>query len=464
MTNIFVITFSIYIAITLSIPRLTYASCKKHVQFDITAQTTTNGLLQTMNKWEKDLSTECYYYIGKQYFDLFGINFDMDLLSESIKFLEFVLNNLKPWEHIYKESQKVYSQAKLLQSNQKNINHLKRYAADPISQEYPEHFFQLIKQKGIHLENAAKIENIHKTVSAFQTKLSAFAFNQSVEYVKELIDKIEEIEKKGINANTSSVGAVKKLYLYYETVNNIDDQASLLEKCYQYEKAFQLYRKAKNDLSFLVDSMHTECKKNISCLSLDIQKEMISLMPEKKNIKSYKSKLDRCEYYQKECQSLTNQCDTIQVTGDQRHAINDLIHFYKAYHYLQNPPKQVNPTSKLYAFMNTITHKQDTYANQLFNLAGYYNATFFYQQSERLLYKGPDEEPIQTLEHIRIFNEHYRLYKKFLSSTPLDIEKEYRLLSDFFYHYTNNPARIRSILNQLNPELKTIWKLQSLIN
>jgi len=471
--NYHYITFTIVFIIFLW-SKMGYTECKPAVYNDITTQLTAEGLSKILDKWNKDLTTECYYYIGKQYLSFYRKDLNVQNLSEAIKFLEYASKKLIPFGPIYEKCHQFYSEATIYSRHHHIILQMNDYLSDPTQkiQMFESEDLQLdvikkllkMPESGyLQLDVIKKFLKINEILKSFQTELDNLKNNQSLVQVKKIIQHIDKLELAGVETNIPEIQAIHRLEKYHEIYRNSYNQ-KLDRRCTQLGVALSSLRAARTTFDYLEDNSQVECHRGFICLSRDIQRDINNLMPGHNHRNDFSNRLRRCQNYLSQYRDRIAQCKNVIIAGDQQPKLNDIISFYEAYNCLSSPPQGVSPTSRLEQYFSGIQNNNNDYAVTLHSLTGFYIANYYYQQSFSLLSQGTGENRNQTLRKISYFNTKYHLYRRFVHLRGgVDVIQHYQFLVDFFNQYHSNPNGTSTFLSQMNHEIKNAWGLTQLV-
>jgi len=467
-------TFIIVIIILLW-SKMGYTVCKPEVYHDITTQLTAEGLSRILDKWKQDLTTECYYYIGKQYLSFYSKSLNVQHLSEAIRFLEYASNHLRPFGPIYEECKQFYHEATLYNRHHHKILQMNDYLSDPtqniqifqsegLQQDDIQELLNMSESADLQLDVIKKFLNINKLLKSFQTELAHLKNNQSLEQVKKIIQQINQLKLSGIKTNNPEIQAIQRLEEYHKKYL-ISNNKDLNQRCNQLEISLSSLQEARHTFVFLNDILHVGCLKNVVCLVKEIQSKFDTLMPDYNHENDYPDRLAKCQQYLQKYKNIFSQCKNIENIEDQEPKLKKIIRFYKDYNSFNNPEQDITPTLSLEEFMIEIQHNNENYARELYALAGFYIATYYYSKSLELLNQGPGESRKQTLDQINKLNKKLLDYKGYIqiSEDAVDVIQQYQLLPKFFNTYLSNPNATSTILRQINNQIKRAWHLPQLL-
>jgi len=446
-------------------PQMNYANCKNYVSKDIVSQSTAEGLSQTIYKLNKnkELTKECYYYIGKQYIYLYKKSLGKQyLLAEAIKHLTFALNTISEIASVYKDCQYYYNEAKMYQDKSYAISQLNDYIADPFSQPSYVHNSEVLESDFYQLDKINTYLKIKELKTAYENELKRFDINN---YTRKQLEKLAEIigqlESEGIKENDSKLQAFKHLNQYHALFEK-SQRSTENEECNLLKMALSSLKTAKQTLYYVKDSLNMECHTGFVCLSREIQIEFDQLMPDHKNRDDFNKRLNKCQHYLDQYKNLLSQCNNEKVTEDKRPILNNLIAFYQAYNSFTDPRQNSQPTLCLEKFLHEIQKDFNDNARRLYQLAAFYIATYYFEKSLDLLTKGPGKNREQTLREIFNLNTKLHPHRNFIKM-PIDIIQQYQLLVDFFNQYETSPNNLNPIINKIDQQVREAWNLNQLL-
>jgi hypothetical protein len=352
------------------------------------------------------LNIHCYFSIGKKYYSFFKQKREKSTLENAIKYLEYAANNLKrtdpkyplcykylilsesystppevrklinynnhiPEDNLLKESNvRMNIEASIKQAKEKYIN-------NPFKEIYPDNLVKdvdLLAQYGINID-LSKMITINNLVRDFNKYLLELKNNQSHNGMIKTYNVIKMLEDNGIVVPQSQ--ALEELYQYYTTYSESID-LTYQQKCEKLGKSINHFRVAQKSFNYLRDHLHVECYHKFFCLLKDIQLKIQVLMPDGKHTDQYPLKLQKCTTYTTQFNSINNLCPT--QTFNVPKQLLMMVQFYNVYIQLHQPHNPT-PTNNIVQFMHRIDKNQNKYAIELYNLAGYHIADYYYQKT-----------------------------------------------------------------------------------
>jgi hypothetical protein len=430
---------------------MAYGDCPDEIYADIEASTTAAHLKNTMHQWGNKINKECYFFIGQKFLGIYKNTYATPDLDNAIKFLSYACKEIRPYDPIHSTCQKTLADANLLYKNANEFNRMGKYMQDPFYYEYPKDSIQKFKDQNLPI--IPKIEQVHQQMIQFETALKELLQFQNYQNAKKTLVPIEKMANQGIDINKPKVQAVKNLCLYYRTIEQ-QNRLNTTEYCVSLEKSLQYLRMAQAEIPNFLDKQNIEYQQQRSCLEILLKQRLASLMPDKNNFDTFNDRLTQCKKYQ----SIYNKHGGSKRTRALVGVVNNLITFYEACQSLSNPPPDTHPAMPLHNFMKEMEYQNDNYSKQLFNMAGFYNARYFYDESVRLLYAGPGDHKEESLEKIELLTRNFYLYHQFIY-TNLDIQQMVALLKDFFALYQRHPSKAKLIADQINEQIKAAWHI-----
>jgi hypothetical protein len=443
-----------------------YGRCAYNIKIQIEKCENEIKLQQLITGKVNEITVDCYIDIGDKFLFFFAENLTSNYLIEAIRYLSYAFQNIKKMDPDYSRCQRLLNEAEKYQQNQNTVNRSDNadlYLHDPFHNAYPEKIIQVLNENGRFSKKTARINQVNELVTQFQKNLNLLKTEQTLKQSKKTLSPIIKLANAGINTDIPEIKAVKYIHQYFVTFDKIGDS---VDSCSGYKKAYQYIRMAQEIIPELSDSLQADCKHQWFCLNSKLKPSLSSMMPDEKHPEKFGEQLIKCEEYQHRYSSLNNCRSAIKddVFGNFALVIDDLIAFYRAYHFLKKPDENTHPAMPLHKFMKHMNNKNDMYAKKLFNLAGYYNALYFYQQSRKLLYSGPTLNDWESsLTQLQLLLANYHIYHHFYQNEH-DIQQDCGLLKDFFACYQSNPKKAKVIAVQMIPEIKSAWKIDHFLH
>ena len=449
--------------------------------------------------WNKDrlLNKYCYFEIGKKYFELFKADKSQSTLKNAIKYLEYASKQLTIRDSHYSECCHLLFEAasceipinivKLIEYKksirginiQKNENVriniqkammpiIHNYKKDPFRCKFPDQLINNInlisETYGIHIDvDLASVKKIQQLVIDYNAQLEHLKTNQSyeqVETVLSLLDRLLQIQVK----NVPKSNTIRALQLYHELYTNNLKPAHQKNSCEQFTSALNNFAIANKSLPYLTDILHIHCHKQLACLLDEVESKIQKLMPDAQDRNQYTNNLDACEQYQARFHEAKRKCSNVQSRYDTPVQLNDLIKFYRAYNSLAIDKQTIHPTNMLTDFMRNIKVNKQAYALNLYNLAGFHLADYYYQKSYKLLSKKPSKNRNQTLEQIRIVNDRLKDYKDFIQMPNNVIDQYSKLLNFISSFHLKSASELETTLSEIDYQIREAWGLDELLN
>ena len=224
---------------------------------------------------------------------------------------------------------------------------------------YPEDVALSVKKIGIVSEqyNISKMIKPLKTEYKKQFEKIKDPKNQKPEIIAEIITLLDKI--KNISPQMSGIPTenYKKWGTYFSSCVSAYNDEKIDNKCLFYKNAFTYLKEVSFDFS--ADIYSARCFKEFACLSVNIQQGKSELISKRDSISNKKQVIQRW----KKKYSTINNCDGVDIIGDQRPFLDEMLSFFEAF---ETYTSDTTKDSRLISFFqNPNTHIESSLIQDL---------------------------------------------------------------------------------------------------
>jgi hypothetical protein len=447
-------------AVMINLFQNVYGACQSDIYNEIKSARTPEVLQHVIKKWSNhqagnQLTKECMFYIGNKYLSYYHDNWDKENVQKAKDYLQYALNNLKKYSSIYHQCKNAYNEAIFFEQNEDKIQQLQIYLNNPFSMPPPFSDISDIQAKNFQSDLIKRYIMVYELISPFHKELRKLESNQSYEQVKRIKIIIDRLAQQNVKCNSPVIDAILNLHQYYQISSTLRDATSDVQ-CKASDNAMNLLKQVKKVLPYIHDTQNLKCQQKLACLTIKVQAKMEELMPDHNQRNRFDENMMKCQQYMRQFHQFSNECDRNYKPDKTFQQLTLLNNFYDAY---EDSPNNIK---HLILFMKQIQHNQNHHIKELYALAGFYIAEYYYIKTTKLLFNGPDGTHDHALKELHEYINELRQYSNYIQMAH-NVFKQYQLLQTFFDEYQVKPDKMVQVLAKLDEQTINEWDLKKLL-